>query len=202
MNRESNRIPQPLLKQTLLLIFLVCLILSTQVQAGHGLAPALSLMRINSTDGDRVALLSPGLNYSADFRIKKPHFIISTTIVLPLWATQNGKRYTNPNFYDFYLGTDLFLGIALDYDVQDHFRLSPAVGYHLNGILMRGKPRYLDFYSLTSGIGLHVLATDRRDSRLLNYLFLSLGIDFLDFLYEENRLRTGISLCLGVGHRF
>lgn len=202
MNRESNRTPQPLLKQTLLLIFLVCLILATRVQAGHGLAPALSLMRINSTDGDRYALLSPGLNYTADFRIRKLHFVFSATPVLPLWATQNGRRYTNPDFYDFFMGTDLFLGVARDYDVQSRFRLSPAVGWHQNGIHMRGKLRYLNFSSLTSGLGLHVLATDRRDSRLLNYLFLSLGFDFLDFLYEENRLRTGISLCLGAGHRF
>jgi hypothetical protein len=202
MNRESNRKPQPLLKQTLLLIVLVCLVLSTQVRAGHGLAPALSLMHIKTTDGDRYALLSPGLNYSPDFRIGKLHFVLSATIVFPLWASQNGKRFTNPDFYNFYMGNDLFLGIARDYDVRSRFRLSPAVGWHQNGILMRGKLRYLDFYSLTSGIGLHVLAIDLKDSRLLNYGFFSLGLDFLDFLYEENRLRIGLSLCLGVGHRF
>lgn len=202
MNRERNRNSQMFLKHPPLLIFLVCLVLAAQIRAGHGLAPALSLTRINSTDGDRYALLSPGLNYTADFRISGLHFLISATTVLPIWATQNGKRYTNPRYYNFYMGNDLFVGIARDYDVRDRFRLSPAVGWHQNGILMRGKPRYLDFYSLTSGIGLHVLAVDKRRSLLLNYGFLSLALDFMDFLYEENKLRTGLSLCLGVGHRF
>jgi len=185
-----------------LLVLLVCMTFSARIQAGHGLAPALGLSRIHSTDGDRVALLSPGLNYTADFRIRGIHFVLSATTVIPLWATQNGKRYTNPQFYNFYMGTDLFLGISRDYHIQDRFLLSPALGWHQNGILMRGKPRYLDFYSLTSGLGLHVLATDCRQSRILNFLFLSMGLDFLDYLYEENKLRFGLSLCLGVGHRF
>ena len=159
-------------------------------------------MRINSTDGDRYALFSPGLNYTADFRIWKLHFVISTTTLFPLWATQNGKRFTNPQFYDFYMGTDLFLGIARNYEVRDRYLLSPAVGWHQNGIHMRGKPRYRNFSSLTSGIGLHILATDCRNSWFLNYLFVSLGLDFVDYLYEENKLRTGLSMCLGMGHRF
>ena len=202
MNAGTHRKPKPLLRQTLLLISLICIVSATRVRAGHALAPSLGLMHIKSTDGDKYTLLSPGLNYTADFRIKKLHFIISTTPVFQLWSRENGKGYTNPQFYNFYMGNDLFIGLARDYELQGRFRLSPAAGYHQNGILMRGKSRYLDFYSLTSGLGLHVLATDYGKPRLFNYAFLSLGLDIFDYLYEENKLSTGLSLCIGAGHRF
>lgn len=201
MNRINNRYSRHLLNFVLVLLALSHTY-TVPVLAGHGLAPALVLTTIKSTDGDSYALYSPALNYTADFEIRNLHFIFSATPLFPLWATQNGNRYTNSDYYDIYMGTDLFFGIARDFYIKARYRLSPAVGWHQNGMFMRGKSRYLNFYSLTSGIGLHALMIDLKESRLLNYLTISAGLDFVDYLYQDNKLRVGFTLCLGVGHRF
>ena len=76
------------------------------------------------------------------------------------------------------------------------------MGWHQNGIRLRSKPEYKDFYSLTSGLGFNLMTKYRAQQSPLNYALLSFGMDFKDLLYTENKLKRGYTITMGIGHSF
>jgi len=184
------------------ILILLILLSNTTSIASHRVAPSFSLTHIQTTEGDHYNFYSPTINYTADFKIWNFRLYLSLSILFPMWANQNGKKCDLSEFYTSCMGTDIFIGISKDYPIADRLLFVPAVGYHLNGIRLRGKPEYMDFYSLTSGLGINVMTRYRGKHNPLNIAFISFGIDFSDMLYTENKLKTGYTIIIGVGHAF
>ncbi len=182
----------------------LCLLTVTAIPApaGHRFAPAYCGTYIRTTDGDRVRLHSPALHYTGDFGVGGYRCYISASLLMPRWADQNHHSINMPYYYDHYFGEDLFIGLSKQVEIHDGFTFIPAAGWHQNGIRLRGNADTLDFYSLTSGFGLQLMTYYDRSGRLPNYLVISCGWDFVDFLYEKNKLKQGFTLLTGLGYSF
>ena len=172
------------------------------LQAAHQFSVEYCYTHIKTTDGDQYNIYSPALNYFGDFRILNFRLHVGVSALKPLWASQNGKNYYNYDYYNRVAGCDLFIGLSRNVPIIDHFTVIPAFGWHVNGIRLRAKSRYLDFYSLTSGVGIHVLARRRTQKLIFNTAYVSLNLDFRDLLYTNNRLRHGHTIKIGLGHAF
>ena len=170
--------------------------------AGNRLAPAYCGTTIRTTKGDRIRLHSPALHYTHDFGVGGYRCYISASLLVPRWADQNDRAVHMPSFYNRYIGEDLFIGISKRVEIKDGFTFIPAAGWHQNGIRLRGNADTLDFYSLTSGFGLQLMTFYNSSGRLPNYLVVSCGWDFIDFLYEKNKLKQGFTLLTGLGYSF
>jgi len=175
---------------------------AVHAHASQSLAPAYGFTYIKTTDEDRYQIYSPGLHYMRDMRVWNYRLVTSLSVLLPLRGTENGTGYRSGNYYSKYLGTDLFIGFSRDYPVTSGLRVQPALGWHQNGILLRGRAEYMDFYSLTSGLGLNLLTRYGGKDPLFNYAFLCLSYDFFDHLYTDNKLKQGCTLTMGIGHTF
>lgn len=184
-------------------LFLILILLPVKMgNTGHRIAPSFNMTYIKTTEGDRYYLYSPAFNYTGDFKTLNFRLYLSFSILFPMWASQNGEKCDMVEFYCSRLGSDLFIGISRDYPVVDELRFIPAIGYHLNGIRLRGKPEYMDFYSLTSGIGINIMTRYRWKQQPVNFAFLSIAMDFSDMLYTENKLKKGYTIMLGAGYAF
>lgn len=184
-----------------ILVVLILLLHAPSI-ASHRIAPSFALTHIKTTNGDRYNFYSPAINYTGDFKTWNFRLYLSISILFPLWANQNGEKCNMSEFYSSRLGGDLFIGISKDYPIADRLRFVPAVGYHLNGIRLRGKSEYMDFYSLTSGLGINLMTRYRWKQNPMNFAFISFGMDFSDMLYKENKLKTGYTIIIGAGYAF
>lgn len=165
----------------------------------HHFSPAGSITYIKTTEGSRYTLYSPAIQYTGDMKLGKYRCYIGFSVLIPRWANQDGYHYHNPDFYENYLGSDLFIGISKDTSISGGFTFVPAIGWHQNGIRLRGKSQTLDFYSLTSGLGIQLMTHYQGDLKIPNFLFLSYGFDFMDHLYKVNKLDHGYTATLGFG---
>lgn len=147
-------------------------------------------------------MYSPAVNYTGDSKIGIFRIYFSASILLPLQGRQDGNTIYNPDYYKRLIGSDLFVGLAKDYPVIDRFGLIPALGWHLNGLRLRGNAQIYDFYSLTTGFGLKLLTRHQGNQDLLNYGYFSISFDYIDFLYANNKLKRGHSITFGIGHTF
>jgi hypothetical protein len=170
--------------------------------ARHNLAPEYSYTYIQTTRKDAFHLYSPSVNYTGDFKTGAFRVYLGASALLPLWARQDGDDFYNPDYYSHIIGTDLFIGLARDVPVIDRFDLIPVFGWHLSGIRLRGKPQTMDFYSLVTGFGFRLLTRYQGNQDLINYGFLSSSYDFIDLLYQNNRLKRGHTISFGIGHTF
>ncbi|MBN1780611.1 hypothetical protein JW948_05755 [bacterium] len=184
--------------------FVLCLILFSAIpaQPRNHMAAGACMTLIRTTGDDRFTIYAPSMNYTGDFRIRDYRFVFSSSLLMPFWSGQDHHHYFNPDYYSSCLGVDLFIGFARDYPVVDRFGISPALGFHLNGIRLRGKSTYLDFYSLTYGLGGTLFTRYRGSRNLLNFGYVSANLDMMDLLYINNRLRRGITFKAGIGHSF
>lgn len=171
-------------------------------RARHSIAPVISHTIIQTTNDDQVQLTSPAINYTGDIRIWDYRLYFSVSALFPRWANQNGRKCHLSDVYTSAWGTDLFIGISKDYEIVDRFCIVPAVGWHQNGIRLRAKSEYMDFYSLTSGFSLHLFTKYRGKHPILNFMFLAMAMDFMDLLYVENKLKRGYTINFGLGHTF
>jgi len=185
--------------QILILVFFLTNTLSV---ASHRVAPAFSMTYIKTTEGDRYNFYSPAINYTGDFKTWNLRLHLSVSILFPWWANQNGDECNMSQYYSSRLGSDLFIGISKNYPIANHLRFIPALGYHLNSIRLRAKPEYMDFYSLSSGLGLNILTRYRWKSDPVNFAFLLIGMDFSDMLYTDNKLKKGYTITIGAGYAF
>ena len=172
------------------------------VSARHSVAPAFSYTHIRTTQGDRYYITSPALNYTGDLKIWNYRLYLSVSAILPVWASQNGANCDIPRYYSSTLGTDIFIGISKNIEILDQFGIVPVLGWHQNGIRFQAKSRYLNFYSLTSGLSVSLFMKFKTTQPLLNFMFCSMAIDFIDQLYTENKLKAGYTVTAGIGHTF
>jgi len=186
----------------ILLTILVFHLISSIAYARHSMAPSYSYTYIHTTENDDYHIHSPAMNYTGDLRVWDYRLILSASMLVPVWANQNGTLYQSPDYYSHYLGIDFFIGFCRNYSVSDRFSMIPALGWHYNGIFLRGKSNIMDFYSLTSGFGFQFLTKYRKQNPFLNFIFLSIGTDFIDLLYIENKLKRGCTISMGIGHTF
>jgi hypothetical protein len=191
------------MKLKVILFFLIILIpvATKSTGASHSIAPSYTYTHINTAGGDRYNFHSAGFNYTVHGK-KKYAFFSSVTIMMRAWASQNGSSFDNRDFYVSVLGSDLLFGVALVKPTARKIDLTPAVGGHLNGIRLRGGELYKDFYSLTAGVGVSMHASFRLGGKLYGLIFTSGGLDFVDLLYDENKLKSGYSFSTGVGLKF
>lgn len=183
-------------------IWLFLISVHLPVYAGHTVASAYTCTYIRTTQDDAFYLHAPALNYTGDFKSGGFSIYVSASALLPLWGRQEERNYYHPDYYSHYVGTDLFLGVTRKESGIRLFHLIPVVGWHLNGIRLRGKPSYWDFYSLTTGFGLKFLAEYQGSWNLLNHACLSLSWDTLDLLYQNNKLKRGHTISLEIGRSF
>ncbi len=191
------------MKKVVIMFLMIILIMVALESMGawHSIAPSYIYTHINTTEGDRYNFHSAGFNYTIHGK-KKYAFFSSVTVMMPAWASQNGKSFDNRDIYKSVLGGDLLVGIAQVKPTARKIDLTPALGGHLNGIRLRGGELFKDFYSLTAGVGVSIHASSRFSRKLYGLFFTSGSLDFVDLLYEENKLKTGYSLSAGLGLKF
>ena len=168
----------------------------------HSIAPAFSYTYIQTTQRDQYHFTSPALNYTGDLKMWNYRLYLSVSMLFPVWASQNGRSCDIHQYYTSTVGADLFVGISRDFEVFNHFGIEPVLGWHQNGIRLQAKSRYVNFYSMTSGLSFNLFSRFRGRQTLLNFAFLSIAMDFVDQLYTENRLNKGYTLTIGIGHTF
>lgn len=180
----------------------VLLFMNNIADARHSIAPAYSYTYIHTTEKNSYHLHCPAVNYTGDLKVWDYRLYFSVSLLFPVWAIQDGTYYRSSDYYSTYSGTDLFIGLSKNYSIDDNFCMIPAVGWHQNAIRLRGKSEYMDFYSLTSGFGFRFMTKYRESRSFLNFLLLSIGMDFTDFLHIENKLKRGYTVTVGLGHTF
>ena len=94
------------------------------------------------------------------------------------------------------------MGAGMKFNTSERFCLVPSFGVHLNGIWLRGKELYKDFYNLSFGVGLNLQARYGISKRMDGTVFASTSWDFVDLIHQENKLKNGLVLTLGLGLTF
>ncbi|MCP4598987.1 MAG: hypothetical protein GY847_00330 [Proteobacteria bacterium] len=168
----------------------------TMAESKHAVAPVSNWAHLH-TDSDQVFdLLSIGVNYTyykgADFG-----FFGLANVIFPLGAFQDGEYYSSPDYYSKIFGFDVFLCLGGNVKISEKLGIVPAAGMHFNGLRLSGE-KYESFYSLTAGLGIAGLLYYNLTETLFMGGFISTAIDFLDFIYEENDLKIGVILTIGL----
>lgn len=169
--------------------------------ADHGFFPIYNVTHLSTTEGDVYNFYSPGFNYTFNGR-NRFGFFSSISVLFPLRSNQNGESFKNSDYYKRKLGTDIMLGAGVKFNVNKRFSLVPSPGVHLNGIRLRGKELYKDFYNLSLGVGLNLQARYRISRNMDGTAFVSTSWDFIDLIHRENKLQHGIILTFGLGITF
>ena len=192
------------MNRTALILLIICApVLCAPVLslADHSLFPIYNVTHLSTTEGDVYNFYSPGVNYTYNAR-KKFGFFSSVSILFPRRSSQNGESYKNSDYYKSKLGADLMMGAGMKFNTSERFSLVPSFGVHLNGIRLRGKELYKDFYNLSFGVGLNLQARYGISKRMDGTAFASTSWDFVDLIHKENKLQNGFVLTLGLGLTF
>jgi hypothetical protein len=187
-------------KQGLLLIVIITAVICTPLIcfSDHGIFPIYNMTHLSTTEGDVYNFYSPGINYTYNSR-KEFGFFTSFSLLFPRKSSQNGESIKNSDYYDSKLGGDLMMGAGMKFETGEKVTLLPSFGLHLNGIRLRGKELYKDFYNLSFGVGINLQARYSIGKRLDGTAFASTSWDFVDLIHQENRLQNGFILTLGLG---
>jgi hypothetical protein len=175
--------------------------LTAAAHADHSLFPIYNITHLTTTEGDIYNFHSPGINYTFNGR-NRIGFFTSLSIFFPLRSNQNGESYKNSDFYRSKLGGDFMLGADMKFQASDKISIVPALGGHVNGIRLRAKEIYKDFYHLTFGLGLNVQTRYEVSDRMDGTLLVSGGWHFIDLIHRENRLDNGLIFTGGIGLTF
>ncbi len=187
-------------RHVLLLVLIIAALLCVALPSfsDHGIFPVYNVTHLSTTEGDVYNFHSTGINYTFNSR-KEFGFFSSISILFPSRSSQNGESIKNSDYYDSKLGGDILMGAGMKFKTGEKFTLLPSVGVHLNGIRLRGKELYKDFYNLSFGVGLNLQARYGIGKRLDGTAFASTSWDFVDLIHQENRLQNGFVLTLGLG---
>jgi hypothetical protein len=184
-----------------MLWFLVLLFIPLTGLADHSFFPVYNITHLKTEDGDVYNIYSPGINYT--FNAKKKFGLFSSISFLwPLRSNQNGESYKNADYYDRKVGLDLMLGAGGKIPAGERFNFVPSFGAHLNAIRLRGKIAYMDFNHLALGIGTNLQARYAISKSMDGTIFTSASWDFIDLIHQENKLRNGFVVTLGLGLTF
>ena len=190
-------------RTALILLTIVMAVLCVPVLSlsDHSFFPIYNVTHLSTTEGDVYNFYSPGVNYTFNAR-KQFGFFSSVSILFPRRSNQNGESYKTSDYYKRKLGTDLMMGAGMKFNTSERFCLVPSFGVHLNGIRLRGKELYKDFYNLSFGVGLNLQARYGISRHMDGTVFASTSWDFVDLIHQENKLKNGFVLTLGLGLTF
>jgi hypothetical protein len=182
-------------------IWTVGSILPIAAAADHSFSLVYNVTHLTTTEGDVYNFYSPGLNYTYNARCRFGLFS-SLSALFPLISNQNGTNYINWDYYMLMFGFDLMLGAGGKLPLSERFTFVPALGAHLNGIWLKGKALFRDFYNLTTGLGTNLQIRYAMSRCLEGIGFVSGSWDFVDLIHQGNRLKNGLILTVGVGISF
>jgi hypothetical protein len=184
-----------------LIIFIAVLCVPVLCLSDHSFFPIYNVTHLSTTKGDVYNFYSPGVNYTFNGR-RQFGFFSSVSILFPRRSSQNGESYKNSDYYKRKIGADLMMGAGMKFKTSERLSLVPSFGVHLNGIRLRGKELYKDFYNLSFGVGLNLQARYGISRRMDGTAFVSASWDFVDLIHQENKLQNGFVLTLGLGLTF